>query len=54
VRASQGRQPLPANHTAFDRGDQEGENSWNRAPADGAITISDIFALATQFGHDCS
>jgi hypothetical protein len=45
--------PAPGYHTAFDRGEQVGENSWNRAPADGAITIQDIFAVAAQFGHDC-
>jgi hypothetical protein len=44
----------PAYHAAFDRGDQTGANTWNRAPADGTITIEDIFAVAGQFGHDCS
>lgn len=41
-------------HPAFDRGGQAGANVWNQAPADGAITITDIFAVAGQFGHDCS
>ena len=41
-------------HTRFDRGDQTGPNSWNRAPADGSITIGDIFAVAAQFGVNCS
>ena len=36
------------------RGDIIGENTWNRAPADGSITGGDIFAVAAQFGHDCS
>jgi hypothetical protein len=45
--------PAPGYHTAFDRGEQVGSNIWNRAPADGAITIQDIFAVAAQFGHDC-
>ena len=40
-------------HTRFDRGDQIGPNSWNRAPANGAITIEDIFAVAAQFGLNC-
>ena len=41
-------------HTRFDRGDQIGPNSWNRAPPDGSITIGDIFAVAAQFGLNCS
>ena len=41
-------------HTRFDRGDIIGPNNWNRAPADGAITIGDIFAVAAQFGLHCS
>ena len=41
-------------HTRFDRGDQIGQNSWNRAPADGSVTITDIFAVAAQFGLNCS
>ena len=40
-------------HTRFDRGDQTGPNSWNRAPADGSVTIGDIFAIAAQFGLNC-
>ena len=44
----------PAYHAAFDRGGQIGADTWNRAPADGAITMEDIFAVAAQFGHDCS
>jgi hypothetical protein len=40
-------------HTRFDRGDIIGANDWNRAPADGAVTIGDIFAVAAQFGLDC-
>ena len=44
----------PAYHTAYDRGEQTGANSWNRAPADGAITIEDVFAVAAQFGHSCA
>ena len=46
--------PAPGYHTAFDRGDQVGDNSWNRAAADGAITIGDIVAVALQFGHTCA
>ncbi|MEE9212801.1 MAG: flexitail domain-containing putative surface protein, partial [Phycisphaeraceae bacterium] len=44
----------PAYHAAFDRGGQDGANTWNQAPADGAITIGDIFAVAGQFGHSCA
>ena len=48
--------PIPAApgyHSAFDRGGQLGANGWNQAPADGGITIVDIFAVAGQFGHTC-
>ena len=41
-------------HTRFDRGDIIGANNWNRAPADGSVVIGDIFAVAAQFGLDCS
>ena len=41
-------------HTRFDRGEQIGLKSWNRAPPDGAVTITDIFAVAAQFGLNCS
>ena len=40
-------------HTRFDRGVQVGDNIWNLAPPDGAIDLSDIFAVAAQFGLDC-
>ena len=43
----------PAYHAAFDRGGQQGANIWNQAPADGAIAIADVFAVAAQFGHSC-
>jgi hypothetical protein len=46
--------PESGYHTAYDRGLQTGANSWNRAPADGAISIEDVFAVAAQFGVDCS
>jgi hypothetical protein len=41
-------------HTRFDRGGQIGANAWNQAAADGSITITDIFAVAGQFGHACA
>ena len=41
-------------HTRFDRGDLIGPHNWNRAPADGAVTIEDIVAVASQFGLNCS
>ncbi len=44
----------PGYHTAFDRGTQTGDNTWDRAPPDGAIALSDIFAVAGQFGHTCA
>ena len=40
----------PGYHTRFDRGDIIGANNWNRAPANGAIAIGDVFAVAAQFG----
>ena len=46
--------PKTGYHPAYDRGPQNGANSWDRAPADGGIAIGDIFAVAQQFGHDCS
>jgi alpha-tubulin suppressor-like RCC1 family protein len=47
--------PPPADgyHTAYDRGDVDGPNAWNRAPADGSITVADITAVVSQFGHTC-
>ncbi len=44
----------PAYHPAFDRGDQIGDNLWNLGPADGAVALTDVFAIATQFGHTCA
>jgi hypothetical protein len=41
-------------HPAFDRGSQVGPHSWNRAPADGAITVGDIGTVVSQFGHSCA
>jgi hypothetical protein len=48
--------PPPAGgyHTAYDRGDVDGPNDWNRAPADGSITVADIVAVVAQFGHTCA
>ncbi|MEX1254535.1 MAG: flexitail domain-containing putative surface protein [Dehalococcoidia bacterium] len=46
--------PAGGYHPAFDRGAQVGEYPWSRAPADGAITVSDIGAVVTQFGHSCA
>ena len=45
--------PAPASvyHAGSDRSEVEGTLS---GPADGAITVGDIFAVAAQFGHDCS
>ena len=41
-------------HPAYDRGLIVGENNWNRAPADGAITVQDdILGVAQQYGHTC-
>jgi hypothetical protein len=44
----------PAYHPAFDRGDQIGDNLWNLGPADGAVALTDVFAIAAQFGHTCA
>ena len=49
-----GPPPAPAYHTRFDRGGQIGANGWNVAPPDGAIAITDFFALLAQFGHTCA
>ena len=38
---------------AFDRGPGPGPNRWNRGSPDGAIAISDVFAIADQFAHAC-
>ena len=46
--------PEPAYHTRFDRGPQVGANGWNVAPSDGAISLFDVLALLSQFGHTCS
>jgi hypothetical protein len=46
--------PAPAYHSAFDRGAVIGANNWTRGPADGFIVLEDIFAVAQQFGHNCS
>lgn len=46
--------PKSGYHPAYDRGGQTGANGWNQASPDGAITITDIFTVAAQFGHDCS
>ncbi|MCH7484941.1 MAG: hypothetical protein IIA90_07340 [Chloroflexi bacterium] len=45
--------PAPASgyHAGYDRSEAEGKLS---GPANGAITIGDVFAVAAQFGHDCS
>jgi hypothetical protein len=45
--------PAPASgyHAGYDRSEVEGKLS---GPANGAITIGDVFAVAAQFGHDCS
>ena len=45
--------PAPAYHPRFDRGPVTGANSWNVAPADGAIAVTDFFTLLSQFGHTC-
>ncbi|MDZ4278752.1 MAG: flexitail domain-containing putative surface protein [Dehalococcoidia bacterium] len=45
----------PAYHPAFDRDVVIGANPWNVAKADGVVDLlNDIFAIASQFGHDCS
>lgn len=42
-------------HPAYDRGPQTGANSWDRAPPDGVIGITDdILVVAGQFGHTCA
>jgi len=40
-------------HTRYDRGPQIGANIWNRGPADGAVALGDVFAIAGQFAHGC-
>jgi hypothetical protein len=27
---------------------------WDQAPADGAISLTDILAVLAQFGHSCA
>ena len=44
----------PGYHTRFDRGAQVGSNIWNRAAPDGVVALSDVLAIAAQFGHDCT
>ncbi|MCH7811842.1 MAG: hypothetical protein IH958_04350 [Chloroflexi bacterium] len=44
----------PAYHPLFDRGPSLGPNVWNLGPADGAIAVTDFFALLGQFGHTCA
>ena len=49
--------PVSANgyHAAYDRGAVIGANSWDRAPADGTISVvNDVLGVATQFGHNCT
>ena len=46
--------PKAGYHPSYDRGGQAGANLWNQAPADGAIAVADIFAVAGQFGHSCA
>ena len=46
--------PPPVYHTRFDRGPQLGTYPWNIGAADGAIAITDVFALLAQFGHSCA
>jgi len=43
----------PGYHPRYDRGPQTGPNMWNRSPANGSITLSDIFAGTSQFGTSC-
>lgn len=44
----------PAYHTRFDRGPVIGADPWDIGPANGAITVTDFFALLMQFGHTCA
>jgi len=44
--------PASGYHTAFDR-TKTGPGSTELGPADGAVAIGDIFAVAAQFGHTC-
>ncbi len=47
--------PAPAYHASFDRGGADPmANPWNLFPPDGSVTVSDIGAAVTQFGHSCS
>ena len=46
--------PKTGYHPAYDRGGQVGPYLWNRAPADGQITLDDIFVAIGQFGHSCA
>ena len=45
--------PEQGYHPRYDRGGLIGPDPWNLAPADGAIAITDFFALLAQFGHVC-
>lgn len=45
----------PAYHTAYDRGGiTPGGEPWNLLPPDGMITVGDIGAVVSQFGHSCA
>jgi hypothetical protein len=54
--------PAPAYHSSYDRSsplteaqepDPDQRELWDLQAADGAITVSDIFMIAAQFGHTC-
>jgi hypothetical protein len=40
-------------HPAYDRGPIVGPNDWSLGPADGAITLDEIFDAVAQFAHRC-
>ena len=52
----------PAYHTAFDRTspptaseepDPDRREPWDVQPPDGVVSVQDILAVVTQFGHSC-
>ena len=45
--------PGSAYHTAFDRSTPDGDNIYALNPADGTISMTDIFLVIAQFGHTC-
>ena len=44
----------PAYHTAYDRGGTNGQYPWTLLPPDGVVSVGDIRAIVSQFGHNCA